>query len=194
MKWPRYLLQRLAYGGLLLLGVTLISFALMVHYGPDRTYQLLGKNPTPEQIEEVRTQLGYDQPFFVRYGAWMGQFLRLDLGLSDSNGEPVLKLLSRTLPVTLLLVLPGFLLGNLLGLGAGMLAAWHRGRLLDRVITAGSVAGLSLSFLVVIILLQVLLCTPYGPPRTSCRPPWDLRVVIPWRATGRHMNKIVQKC
>ena len=43
----------------------------MVYFGPDQTYQLLGKNPTPEQIEEVRHELGYDQPFLVRYGDYL---------------------------------------------------------------------------------------------------------------------------
>ncbi len=156
------LATRLLYGVLLLLGVTLLSFTLMVQFGPDKTFELLGKNPTPEQVAEVRRELGYDQPFLVRYGRWLGELAQGNLGASDTNGEPVGRLLSRSFPVTLALVLPGFLIGNALGLLLGMLAAWHRGGGWDRFVLGGSVAGLSLSFLVVIILLQILLCTPYG--------------------------------
>ena len=157
-----YLLKKSAHALLLLLGVTLLSFLLMVQFGPDKTYELLGKNPTAEQIGELRRELGYDRPFAVRYLAWLRDLAVLDLGRSDSSGEPVGRMLLRSLPVTLALVLPGFLLGNALGVGLGLAAAWARGRWLDRLVMAGSVAGMSLSFLVIIIALQVLLCTPYG--------------------------------
>jgi len=68
----------------------------------------------------------------------------------------------RTLPVSIMLVVPGFLLGNLLGLALGLTAAWFRGRWLDKLVMGASVVGMSVSFLVIIIGLQVLLCTPYG--------------------------------
>ena len=67
MELLQYAIRKLASGIPLVLGVTFISFLLMVYFGPDKTYELLGKNPTPEQIQEVRTQLGYDKPFLVRY-------------------------------------------------------------------------------------------------------------------------------
>jgi peptide/nickel transport system permease protein len=86
----------------------------------------------------------------------------LQLGASNSNGEKVRDLLQRSVPITLALLLPGFILGNLLGAALGMLAAWHHNRLLDRLISGVSVAGMSISFLIVVIVLQVLLCTPYG--------------------------------
>jgi len=162
MRPAQYMLGRLLHGAALLLGVTFISFLLMVHFGPDRTFGLLGKNPRPEQIAELRHQLGYDRPFLVRYADFLVDLATLDLGLSDRNGEPVDGLLARTLPVTLALTLPGFLFGNLLGIVLGMAAAWYRGRWLDRLIMGGSVVGMSISFLVIIIVLQVLLCTPYG--------------------------------
>lgn len=162
MSTWRFLLQRLLYGIALMLGVSLLSFTLMVWFGPDQTYELLGKNPGEAQVAEMHESLGYNQPFLVRYGSWLAEMLQGDLGRSTRNGEPVAGLLTRTLPVTLLLVLPGFLLGNLFGLLLGMAAAWYRGGLLDRLVLAGSVTGLSLSFLVIIIVLQILLCTPYG--------------------------------
>jgi peptide/nickel transport system permease protein len=150
------------YGIPLILGVTFISFLLMVYFGPDKTYELLGKNPTAQQIAEVRHALGYDQPFLLRYADYLREMVTLDLGLSDSNGEPVSSILSRTLPVSLALVLPGFVLGNLFGLAVGLLAAWYRGKWLDKLVMSASVIGMSVSFLVIIIGLQILLCTPYG--------------------------------
>ena len=157
-----FIIRRLLYGIVLILGVTFISFLLMVYFGPDKTYELLGKNPTQEQISEVRHALGYDRPFLLRYGVYLKELATLDLGLSDSNGEPVAKILKRTLPISLALVLPGFVLGNLFGLALGLFAAWYRGRWLDKLVMSASVVGMSISFLVIIIGLQVLLCTPYG--------------------------------
>ena len=158
----RYLTRRLLYGIPLVLGVTFISFLLMVYFGPDKTYELLGKNPTTEQIAEVRHALGYDRPFLLRYGHYVRELITLDLGLSDSTGEPVSSILKRTLPISVALVVPGFILGNLLGMALGLLAAWYRGKWLDKLVMSASVVGMSISFLVIIIGLQILLCTPYG--------------------------------
>jgi peptide/nickel transport system permease protein len=157
-----FALRKLLQGVLLILGVTFISFILMVWYGPDQTYNLIGKNASAEQIEEVRAQLGYDRPFARRYLEYVADLFTLDLGSSNSSGEPVGALLKRTLPVSSALMLPGFLLGNLLGIALGLLAAGHRGSWLDRLISGLSVAGMSISFLIIIITLQVVLSTPYG--------------------------------
>lgn len=146
----------------LVVGVTLISFALMVYFGPDQTYNLLGKNASAEQIREIRHQLGYDRSFLRRYGEYLEELFTLRLGASNSSGEAVRDMLLRTLPVTLALVIPGFVLGNLLGVALGLLAVWYRYHWIDRFISGASIAGMSISFLIIIIMLQVLLCTPYG--------------------------------
>jgi peptide/nickel transport system permease protein len=158
----QYALRKTAQGLLLILGVTLVSFILMVWFGPDQTYTLIGKNATPEQIEEVRRQLGYDLPFARRYSNYLAELFTLDLGASNASGEQVGSILKRTVPITLALMIPGFVLGNLLGIALGLAAAWRRGRWIDRLITGLSVTGMSISFLVVIIVFQVLLSTPYG--------------------------------
>ena len=162
MTSRRFILRKLLSAVLLLLGVTLISFWLMVYAGADQTYSQLGKNPDAAQIAELRQQLGYDRSFVVRYGEYLQQLLTLELGHSDTTGEPVGRLLQRTLPISLALVLPGFLLGNLLGIVLGMAAAWRRGEWVDRAIMSLSVVGMSISFVIIILGLQILLCTPWG--------------------------------
>jgi peptide/nickel transport system permease protein len=157
-----WFLRKLSHGGLLILGVTFISFSLMVWFGPDQTYTLIGKNATTEQIAEVREQLGYNQSFVVRYGHYLADLFTFNLGASKSSGESVNRILQKTIPVTLALMLPGFILGNLLGIALALLATGKKDQWTDRLITGFSVTGMSISFLVVIIFLQVLLCTPYG--------------------------------
>lgn len=162
MELLQYAARKLLAGIPLLFGVTFISFVLMVYFGPDKTYELLGKNPTPQQIAEVRHELGYDRPFFTRYAEYVVQLATLDLGHSDSTGERVTSLLARTVPISLALELPGFILGNVLGLALALVAAFYRGRFPDKAIMAFAVIGMSISFLIVIFAFQILLCTSYG--------------------------------
>ena len=158
----RFILRKIIHGLALILGVTFISFLLMVWFGPDQTYTLIGKHATASQIAEVRHQLGYDQPFTRRYLDYLVELFTLDLGASNSSGEQVSSILKRTLPISLALMLPGFIIGNLLGIVLGLVAAFRRGTWIDRLITGLSVTGMSISFLIIIIALQVLLSTPYG--------------------------------
>lgn len=162
MEILQYALRKLLAGLPLLLGVTLLSFTLMVHFGPDKTYDLLGKNPTAQQIAEIRHELGYDRPFFERYAEYLVQLATLDLGNSDSTGEKVTRLLARSIPISLALELPGFVLGNLLGIALALLAAFYRGRWADKLIMGMAVVGMSISFLIVIFAFQIWFCTSYG--------------------------------
>lgn len=161
MELLQYSLRKLLAGIPLILGVTLVSFALMVYFGPDMTYQLLGKNPTAEQIEEVRRQLGYDQSFAQRYVIFLREIVTLDFG-SASTGEPVSTLLAKKIPVSLILILPGFVLGHVVGLLLALAAAYWRGRWPDKLIMAFAVIGMSISFLIVIIAFQIVLSSSDG--------------------------------
>lgn len=162
METLQYAVRKLVGGIPLILGVTFVSFLLMVYFGPDQTYELLGKNPTEEQIAEVRKELGYDRPFFVRYGEYLKEIVTLDFGLSDSTGEPVSEMLGRSIPISLALITPGFILGNVLGILLALVAAYHRSGWIDKAIMGFSVVGMSVSFLIVIIGFQLLLSSSYG--------------------------------
>lgn len=162
MELLQYTLRKLAAGIPLLLGVTFVSFLLMVYFGPDQTYVLLGKNPTAAEIAELRAQLGYDQPFFVRYADYLRELATLDFGYSNSTGEKVAGLLGRTIPVSLALILPGFVLGNLVAIMLALVAAHHRSGWVDKTIMGISVVGMSISFLIVVIAFQIIFSSSYG--------------------------------
>ena len=162
MEVLQYSLRKLIAGIPLVLGVTLISFLLIVYFGPDKTYDLLGKNPTIEEITEVRSQLGYDRPFLSRYLEYLREIVTLDFGNSESTDEKVSSILAKTIPVTVALSLPGFVLGNLLGIGLALIAAYFRGGIVDKTIMAFSAVGMSVSFLIAIIGFQILLSSSDG--------------------------------
>lgn len=162
MEILQFTLRKLIAGIPLILGVTFISFLLMVYFGPDQTYELLGKNPSQEQIEQVRDQLGYNDPFLIRYLDYLSQILTLNFGYSNSTGESVTSILARSVPISIALILPGFVLGNVLGVGLALIAGFYRGSWIDRTIMGGAVVGMSISFLIVIIAFQVLFSSRYG--------------------------------
>jgi peptide/nickel transport system permease protein len=162
MEVLQYSLRKLIAGIPLVLGVTLISFLLIVYFGPDKTYDLLGKNPTIEEIAEVRSQLGYDRPFLTRYLEYLREIVTLDFGNSESTDEKVSSILAKTIPVTVALSLPGFVLGNLLGIGLALIAAYFRGGIVDKTIMAFAAVGMSVSFLIAIIGFQILLSSSDG--------------------------------
>ncbi len=145
-----------------LLGVTALGFVLMVSFGPDRALELAGRNPTAEEVEQLRRQLYDDRPIVVQYVYYLKDLFTLNLGRSDSTGEPVTSMLARTVPNSLALLLPGFVLGHLLALLLASVAALHRNRWPDRLINGCAVLGMSISFVVVMMSFQVLFASRYG--------------------------------
>ncbi len=158
----KFAVRKLLGGIPLILGVTLISFLLMVYFGPDLTWEKLGKNPTQQDIIDVRHELGYDQPFVKRYGNYLKQLVTLDFGNSQVTDKKVSTILKETMPVSLHLIIPGFILGNIIAVALALFAAYHRGSWIDKLIMTGSVVGMSISFLIVIIAFQLLFCSSYG--------------------------------
>src|SRR4051812_8749715 len=143
----RFSISKLLNGVPLLLGVTFVSFLLMVYFGPDETYALIGKNPTQAEIDQLHRALGYDQPLPLRYGKYLWEIVSLDFGYSRSSQENVIAIITRSLPVTLGVGLPGFLLGNLLGIILALWAVYHRGAWQDKLIMVASVSGMSVSLI-----------------------------------------------
>ena len=162
MQVLQFAIRKLLSGIPLVLGVTFLSFVLMVYFGPDLTFELLGKNPTAEEIAEVRAELGYDKPFVVRYIDYLGELITMDFGNSFSTRESVDSMLKRTIPVSIALVTPGFILGNLFGVLLALFAAAYRSTWVDKLIMGGAVVGMSISFLIVIIAFQIIFSSSYG--------------------------------
>jgi peptide/nickel transport system permease protein len=162
METLQYAVRKFIYSIPLLFGVTLIAFTLMVYFGPDLTYSILGKNASAEQIQEVQRELGYDKPFFKRYVMFLKEVVTFDFGSSISSGEKVSSILARTVPVSLAVALPAFVISNILGVGLALLAAYHRGGFWDKSVMIFAVFGMSVSYLMIVIAFQIIFCTTYG--------------------------------
>lgn len=149
-------LRRLLGAVPLLVGVTLIAFTLTVHFGPDPAWEQLGRNPSAADLERVQQLLGQDRPFALRYFDYLGNLARLDLGYAHASGESVAGLIARTLPISAMLLLPGFVAGLVVALALALWAAWHpRGRI-DRACDLLTAGAMSLSLVVIVIALQAI--------------------------------------
>jgi peptide/nickel transport system permease protein len=132
----RFLLRRAFTFIVLFLGITIISFAI-IHLAPGRPADALTElNPKVSlEVRERLTRLyGLDLPLHIQYIRWVKRCVRLDLGTSFSDGEPVLKKIAKTLPVTLLINTVSLALILILGIPLGIATALHTRRLGARLI------------------------------------------------------------
>jgi peptide/nickel transport system permease protein len=112
----------------LLFAVSFLIFLLINLIPGDPAAELLGPQATPDQIAELRSQLGLDQPVLVQYGNWLAGAIRGDLGTSIYTGEPVAQALNTRLPVTVSLVALTILFSSIVGVVFGVLSATGSGR------------------------------------------------------------------
>ncbi|MEX8508953.1 MAG: ABC transporter permease [Leptothrix ochracea] len=157
-----YLWRRLGQSVPTLLGVVLLVFGLFKGFGGDPAEILGGLNASAAQVQQIRTQLGLDQPLWMQLGLFLKQVLTLDWGLSWATHEPVSQLLASRLPATLTVMLPILLLDTTLATLLALAVAAVRGSLTDRLLMVLTTVALSISFLVYIIVGQWLLAFELG--------------------------------
>lgn len=130
-----FLLKRLVIFALTLLGVSLAVFSLAALSPSDPAEVAIRLNamvPTPELVAEMRSELGLDRPFFVRYADWLTGILRGDFGKSFVTGLPVAEEIARVFWPTVRLALAALFITLATAVPAGILCAKYEGRLPDR--------------------------------------------------------------
>lgn len=140
----RYAISRVGQLILLLAIASVVVFAVIQNTPGDPALMRLGLDATPEQVAIERVRLGLDRSLFERYTIWATDALRLDLGVSFSTSQPVIRMLSDALFHTFRLAALASVIALLLGTALGIVAALNRGRRLDAIISAICSVGLSL--------------------------------------------------
>lgn len=133
----RYLLKKTGSFLLVFLGITFLSFCLTYLSPSDAAEIKLNKTgvaPSAELLEQTRAEMGLDRPLLVRYGEWLGSFLKGDMGTSLKSGKPVVAELKKALPNTILLTLVSMAAVMLLSIPLGILCARYKNRPVDLVI------------------------------------------------------------
>ncbi len=138
-----YLLRRLAQSVLVLLGVSFVVFFILYLTG-DPVLLLLPPDATAEDIQKFREAMGFNDPFLVQYGRFLGGALRGDFGQSVRHGEPAFHLVVERLPATFELSGAALLVALLLAIPAGIVSAVRRNTALDYVATVVALLGQSM--------------------------------------------------
>jgi peptide/nickel transport system permease protein len=138
-----YLLRRLAQSVLVLLGVSFVVFFILYLTG-DPALVLLPPDATAEDVREFRARMGFNDPFIVQYGRFLGGALRGDFGQSVRHGEPAFHLVLERLPATFELSGAALLVALVLAIPAGVVSAVRRNSLTDYVATVVALLGQSM--------------------------------------------------
>jgi peptide/nickel transport system permease protein len=157
-----YLARRLIQSALILLGVSIITFALLYLLPADPVRQIAGRSATPQTVENIRQQLGLDQPFVVQYWRYLANLLTGDLGRSYIQRSEVSQLIAARLPASLLLMVGAIFCELLIGLTMGLVAAVKRGTATDQTLMVGSFIGVSAPQFVVGLLLLYVFAVKLG--------------------------------
>ncbi|MFK5979573.1 MAG: ABC transporter permease [Rhizobiaceae bacterium] len=151
-----FIIRRLVQSVLILLGVSLITFVLLYWLPADPVRQIAGRSATAQTVQNIREQLGLDQPLVVQYWRYLGNLVQGDLGRSYLQKTEVSTLIMSRLPASLLLMAGAIFTELLIGLSMGVIAALRRGSGTDQTLMIISFVGVSApQFVVGLLLLYV---------------------------------------
>ena len=151
----RFVLRRLLAGVVLLFVVSSLGFILMNLNSGGTALTILGPTATQEQVAQLTTQLGLDQPLIPRYVAWVSDAVTGDLGVSWFTRQPVVEAITSRMAVTLSLVIGTTILTAVVATALGVWAARKRGAA-DSLVQGGSVLGFAIpGFLIAIVLVNI---------------------------------------
>ncbi|CCK27612.1 nickel ABC transporter, permease subunit NikB [Streptomyces davaonensis JCM 4913] len=187
--------------------VTLLAISVIIYVvfyvTPGNVAQITcGPRCSPVQVQQVADQLHLDDPLYVRYwhfleGVVAGQDYSTGtavqhcpapcLGLSYQSDQQVTRLILAKLPVSLSLVLGAMVLWLVLGVGTGVLSAWRRGRLSERILTGVTLAGTATPVFVIGLILMIVVCGalrllpfPQYVNLTEDPEQWAWNLLLPW--------------
>ncbi|GHH79143.1 ABC transporter permease [Streptomyces sulfonofaciens] len=197
-----FLLRRMVSAVATLLAITVIVYAVF-YIVPGNVAQITcGERCSPAQVHQVAAQLHLDDPVYQRYwdflrGIVAGRSFSTGtsiehcaapcLGLSYRSDQQVTELITAKLPVTGSLALGSLVIYLLLGVGTGLLAAWRRGRVSERLLTGLTLAGTATPVFVIGLLLMIVVCGqlqwlpfPQYVPLTEDPEQWAWNLLLPW--------------
>jgi peptide/nickel transport system permease protein len=199
-----YLTRRVGGAVLVLLGLTVIVYALFYLAPSDPAILTCGKGCTPERLAAVHAAMGLDDPVPVQYGHFLeGLVAGRDypagpeirhcpapcLGYSFETDQPVTSLLADRIPVSASLAFGAEVLSLAIGIGAGLLSGLRRFTIVDRVVNGLVLAGYATPVFLIGLALLMLFCVylrwlpfPTYVPLTEDPAAWAENLLLPWVA------------
>ncbi|MCV9999739.1 ABC transporter permease [Pararhizobium sp. YC-54] len=152
----RLLAKRLGTSVIVLIGVSLLIFAIARVIPGDPARIALGPNATAEAVVALRDKLHLNDSFLAQYGYFIADLLRGDLGLSLYTNRPVMADIAQFLPATLELVIVSGIMMVAMGLPLGILSARHRGGWIDHTVRLVTLLGVSAPAFVWAVVLMLV--------------------------------------
>lgn len=156
----KLVIQRVALGCLLMLAVSAVIFLGVEALPGDTAQAILGQSATPQALENLRAQMGLNEPALSRYVHWLGGVLTGDLGKSLTNGTDIATAIGQRLGNTLFLAISAAVIAVPLALILGLIAARYAGRWPDKLISGVTLTTISLpefvaAYFTIFLLTQV---------------------------------------
>ena len=162
-----YVLKRFLSMIPVLIGISILLFFMLRMLPGDPAQVLAGQMASPEEIKNIRQQLGLDRPIYEQYLSYMSRLACLDLGRSARTQNPVIEEIWARLPNTMLLAVVAISLACLFGVPAGIISAVRPYTWVDYMVTMGALFGISmpvfwLGLMLVVVFSIVLRWLPAG--------------------------------
>lgn len=126
------------------IGLLAVTFVISRVVPIDPVTSILGERATAQQIEDTRAKLGLDEPMWYQFAIYIGNTLQGDLGTSIRTREPVAEAVARVFPATLELATLATIIGVIVGVPAGVMAATKPGSILDQTVRLVGLMGYSM--------------------------------------------------
>ncbi|NLE75518.1 MAG: ABC transporter permease, partial [Chloroflexi bacterium] len=152
----RFLARRLLLLVPVLLGISIITFSLIRLIPGDPARVMLGEHATAEQVARFRERMGLDDPLHTQYLRYLQSLLQGDLGRAIKTNEWVAVELAQRLPATIELTLGAMLVACVLGLSAGIVAAYRHNTSADLLTMVAALLGVSMPVFWLGLVLQFL--------------------------------------
>lgn len=140
----RYILRRLIFAIPTLLGISMVIFAILALAPGDPLAQFAADPSVPPEVrDQIRENLGLNDPWYIRYFKWLAALVRGDWGYSFASRVPVLDLIAQRLPQTLQVVGVAYLVSILIAVPIGIISAVRPYSLFDNLATTFAFIGFS---------------------------------------------------
>ena len=155
MRMLKYIVKRLLIALPVLIGITLIDFAMTCMAGSPLD-ALVGPRVSEDAVAAKEIALGLDKPFYVQYWIWLKQLLQGNMGYSMKSFQPVAEMIGKHVWPTLLLMGSSFIVGLLIALPAGVYSATHQYTKRDYAVVTASFIGTAVpSFFLALLFIYI---------------------------------------
>ena len=191
----KYILKRILLLIPVLIGATLIVFFVMDMTPGDPAVAKLGVDATAEQIEELREEMGLNDPFLVRYGRFVLNLVQGDLGTSYKTGLDVMQQIMQRIPYTFLLSFAALLFAVIVGIPAGIISARHQYTVFDNCTMVLTLIGASAPHFWLGLMGVIIFAVNLGwlPAAYTASGSLALGIILPMLTLGMNSTALVTR-